>query len=523
MRFIYSSFLVFIATALYAQTSNLRSAGSKEVIVYQSPNNGDTYVQARTTLIIRPDHARVHGHSAADFYFNVRGELSGIHTGKVVISDDKETVIFEPVQPFTLNELITVTLSISDEKIISPITYNFRITPLSDEEQLYGLRQLRNYERKEIELFQKEAESKKTNPVIQVSPNDSLPFPIIRIDTLISGKVAPGDVFIGLSGGGISKSFGIVDNSGLPVFKGQNYEFGCSSFRKWPKNNMYSYFTTDTIAMGNDIQGKGILLDSNFAIIDSFRCGNGLSTNFHEFQLLPNGHVIVIAYDQRDTDMTVVLNDPQASKRARVFGGVIQELDLEKRVVFQWSTWDHFNITDATAIPLRAPIIDWVHLNSVELDTDGNLIASFRHLDEITKINRQTGDVIWRWGGKNNKFLFEGDTLPFLQQHDVRRIANGHITVFDNGSQRKTMWGDGSYHDTVYTRVLEYELDESKFKARSVWEFTDMPFSSAGGECAASAERKYFYRIRSRTFSKCYRSDIKWRKGFSNVLSRRWV
>ena len=35
-----------------------------------------------------------------------------------------------------------------------------------------------------------------------------------------------------------------------------------------------------------------------------------------------------------------------------------------------------------------------VHANAIELDADGNILLSSRHLDEITKINRATGDIM---------------------------------------------------------------------------------------------------------------------------------
>ncbi|GIT32243.1 MAG: hypothetical protein Ct9H300mP2_3220 [Candidatus Neomarinimicrobiota bacterium] len=48
---------------------------------------------------------------------------------------------------------------------------------------------------------------------------------------------------------------------------------------------------------------------------------------------------------------------------------------------------------------LTAQVIDYVHANAIELDNDGNILLSCRHMDEITKINHQTGEIIWRLGG----------------------------------------------------------------------------------------------------------------------------
>ena len=123
-------------------------------------------------------------------------------------------------------------------------------------------------------------------------------------------------------------------------------------------------------------------------------------------------------------------------------------------MIFQWRSWDHFKITDATEdIDLTAHTIDYVHGNSIEVDYDSHILLSSRHMDEITKINRQTGEIIWRFGGiksRNNQFLFINDLRTFSHQHDIRRLPNGNITLFNNGNLLVPR----------YSSSLEYYLDE---------------------------------------------------------------
>ncbi len=117
-----------------------------------------------------------------------------------------------------------------------------------------------------------------------------------------------------------------------------------------------------------------------------------------------------------------------------MYGEVIQELDAGHNVVFQWRTWDHYAITDATHEDLTAATIDYVHANAIEIDADRNLLLSCRHMDEITKIDHVSGDILWRMGGKHNQFTFVNDSIGFSHQHALRRIANGDFTLFDNGN-----------------------------------------------------------------------------------------
>ena len=77
--------------------------------------------------------------------------------------------------------------------------------------------------------------------------------------------------------------------------------------------------------------------------------------------------------------------------------------------------------------------MDYIHCNAIEVDADGHLLISSRNISEVTKVNRQTGEVIWHLGGKLNEFDF-GAEIGFSRQHDIRHLENGNIMLFDNGN-----------------------------------------------------------------------------------------
>jgi len=81
-------------------------------------------------------------------------------------------------------------------------------------------------------------------------------------------------------------------------------------------------------------------------------------------------------------------------------------------VLFQWSPFDHFAITDLDSASRTGPSVNWTHGNALALDDDGDLRVSFRSLGEVTRINTATGDVRWRMGGRRNEFAFPGTTMP---------------------------------------------------------------------------------------------------------------
>jgi hypothetical protein len=109
--------------------------------------------------------------------------------------------------------------------------------------------------------------------------------------------------------------------------------------------------------------------------------------------------------------------------------------------------------------------VDYVHCNALELDFDRNLLISSRNLDEVTKIDRNTGEVLWRMGGTQNEFTLVGDTQWYWRQHAVRRTASGTITLFDNGN----------YHVPSESRAVEYAVDEAAKVARLIWEYRHTP------------------------------------------------
>ena len=94
---------------------------------------------------------------------------------------------------------------------------------------------------------------------------------------------------------------------------------------------------------------------------------------------------------------------------------------------------------------------DYMHLNSIDVTPDGNLLISGRHTWALYKLDRATGAVMWRLGGKRSQFAM-GPDAQFAWQHDVRMPNARTITVFDNGDDGRTA--------THRTRALELGVDQ---------------------------------------------------------------
>jgi hypothetical protein len=293
------------------------------------------------------------------------------------------------------------------------------------------------------------------------SVTDTLPEDLPNVCVTVSNDPADGYIFIApwyFRGSFFDPNYlMIVDNYGTPIYYKRN-EVLALDF-KLHSNGILTYHDRGSRAVFG--------LDSSYSIVDTFKCGNGYLTDFHDVQLLANGHYLILGQDYQTVRMDTVVQGGDSA--ATVIGLIVQEKDENHNIVFQWRSWDHFLITDASdKIDLTAHTIDYVHGNSVELDYDGNLIISCRNMNEVTKIDRSSGELIWRMGGKKNQFQFLNDPRGFTSQHDARRIENGNITIFDNGNLSTPR----------YSSSLEYILNDVDRTLTPTWNYSDNNYHS---------------------------------------------
>ncbi len=445
---------LFIAfTALFLCCTGLSSAsgaGHKPLMVrYISPLPDSKYILPVTNIIVRTS-GPVENDAAHGLILGISGSLSGAHSFNIRVSDDGRTVVCQPATPFSLSEAVTVQLDTTIARCTGRAgsgTFSFQTASLLTDPKSLGAK-LRATDFPPSVSARKQAQRSRPSSV-----NDGIVLPVI--DVTVSEPTSPGYLFLGSLNWSFSSipTLLILRNDGSQVFARDLVNNGYD-FKPQPNGNLTYY---------DDGPQQFYEMDPTCTIIDSFQAGNGYGTDPHEFRMLPNGHVLFFALDNEVIDMSQVV--PGGNTSADLVGYAIQELDQNKKVVFQWRTFDHFNITDALNIDLTASWIDYVHCNAIDIDTDGNLLLSSRHFDEITKINRETGDIIWRLGGNNNQFRFVNDSVGFNYQHAVRRIDNGDITLFDNGD----------FHVPPYSRAVEYAVDTAQKTATLVWQYRNTP------------------------------------------------
>jgi hypothetical protein len=105
-------------------------------------------------------------------------------------------------------------------------------------------------------------------------------------------------------------------------------------------------------------------------------------------------------------------------------------------VLFEWHSLDH--VDPAESLQPAGAAWDYFHLNSIDVDpADGDLVVSARYPCAIYKLDRSSGDVVWRLGGTKSDFTL-GDGAAFYFQHDARVQPGGRISLFDDGADDPT-------------------------------------------------------------------------------------
>jgi len=227
-----------------------------------------------------------------------------------------------------------------------------------------------------------------------------------------------------------------------------------------------------------EIPSDYVIFDDAYREIKRFRAGNGRDGDHHEFLISPQDTALITIYNPVPWDLSSV----GGLKDGVAWQGIVQELDIETgEVLFEWRSLEHVGLDETYVTPSEDHYrgIDYFHINSVDVDHDDNLLVSARETSAIYKIDRMSGEVIWRLGGKKSDFKM-GPGARFAYQHDARRQSDGTISIFDNGT---TVFHNGIPKAVEESRGIVLDLNEEEMSATLVREYThpDKLFADAGG------------------------------------------
>jgi len=168
---------------------------------------------------------------------------------------------------------------------------------------------------------------------------------------------------------------------------------------------------------------------------------------------------------------------------------VIQELTPQGAVVWSWDTMAHIPPSEAADVwiaQMKQPaplnncptqttgVCDPWHYNSIE-DTGDGFIISYRHLNAVVRINKTTGSIVWKLGGKAHTEGVPPQNVSLQinddprngpdSQHDARLLPDGTVTVHDHGTN-----GAGP---SLPPRGVSYTIDTQAMTATFAGQLTD--------------------------------------------------
>jgi hypothetical protein len=369
----------------------------------------------------------------------VVGSKSGRHDGRLKPHSDGQGASFIPRKPFQWGEKVTVGANVplvgASKGVVSFQIARPPVSPLHPPRTFL------------------EDSHPRTRGAVSYRSRPDLHPPAVRVTTSSSGT-SPGYLFMAPKSWPGQSGPLIFDEHGQivwfhPVPRGfKTYDFRTATYLGKPVLTWWQGQNPKTGGVG-----IGMIANSSYHVIATVRGGNGYPVDIHEFRVTPQGTALIIATSAVDWDLRAV----GGQRDQTVFDGIVMEIDIRTgHVLFEWHALGHIPLTDSYA-PCRAGrSFDFVHLNTVALDDDGNLLVSARDTSTVYKIDRRTGRIIWRLGGKHSSF-----ELPkyarFVGQHDFTRADDGTYTLFDNANlSTPVKWA---------SRGLVFSIDEKAHAA----------------------------------------------------------
>jgi Arylsulfotransferase (ASST) len=384
---------------------------------------------------------------------SVVGSRTGAHAGRLEGYSDGDGASFVSSRPFAEGETVTVGAQVRTGGAVEPLSDSFTIAyedPLSTTPET-----VHEGTPSEIQAFR--------------SRPDLRP-PMVAV-TASSPATAPGEIFTApYDGPGQSGPMILESDGGLVWFKALPKYTSATNLRvqEFAGKPVLTWWQGDISVHGFG-QGEDVILDQAYAPVAHVRAGNGLRADLHEFQLTPQGTALITAYDPIHCDLASVGGPAEGA----VTDGTFQEIDVRTGLVmFQWTSLDHVALAESYApasVSNAASPFDYFHINSINLDQDGSLLISSRNTWTAYDLNPQTGQIEWQLGGKHSSFAM-GPGTATAWQHDPRELANGSLSIFDNGAT-----------PTVHaqSRGVVIGLEPQTKTATLVSEFTHTPPISA--------------------------------------------
>ena len=220
--------------------------------------------------------------------------------------------------------------------------------------------------------------------------------------------------------------------------------------------------------------GCVVVMDENYDVIDEIyyidENGEEIMIDPHGFIWIDDDHYILAAYKQETVEVPDELGaDNNLADLAVLY---IEEIQ-DGEVLWEFCSKDYdqffYESNSVTWAESMDVCYDYMHFNSMNYDTDGNILVSCRHLDAILKISTEDGSLIWQLGGEYDDFGLTDDQL-FSYQHSIILTEGGEYMLFDNADAAN--WaGEADTSSVIRLRVDEENMTVTDFVRYTVLDY----------------------------------------------------
>ncbi|MHC4664106.1 MAG: aryl-sulfate sulfotransferase [Planctomycetota bacterium] len=278
----------------------------------------------------------------------------------------------------------------------------------------------------------------------------------------------------------------LIDNDGRIARKWEsNYTSGQAVYLLENGNILRSAFMPGNPTF-NAGGSTGIIqeIDNGGTIVWEFQYSTAGYMSHHDVEMLPNGNVLMIAWELKTAAEAIAAGrDPASMSQGELWPDYIIEVEPALpsggNIVWEWHVWNHLVqdfdagksnygvVSDHPELVninfYASPRADWNHSNSVDYNEEfDQIMISVRLFSEIWVIDHSTttaeaaghtggdsgkgGDLLYRWGNPGTYKMGGLADQKLFVQHDAQWIEDGYpgegnIIVFNNGDGRL----DGQY------------------------------------------------------------------------------
>src|SRR5262245_8998579 len=243
----------------------------------------------------------------------------------------------------------------------------------------------------------------------------------------------------------------------------------------------------------------------------------------HDVRWMPNGHVLLVAWEKRTTaEAEAAGRDPSTlPANGEIWVDHVVEVDPGRsEIVWTWRVWDHLLPPGASAADhpglidpnaWATPTSDWTHTNAIDYNEAlDQVMLSVRNHHELWVIDHGTttaeaaghsggrrgrgGDLLYRWGTPKD-YGFPGSQQLF-GQHNAHWIERGlpgagEILLFDNGDRTSRPFSTVVQiaPPILPTGLYAFDAERGFLPAAPDWQWVGMPPTSVFAPIVSGAQR----------------------------------